>query len=133
MFYLVVTLAFVAGFLFIFGLNLLLLNLAGDRPSQVRKRLEEELQSQQKNKAKGSMANKELFELMAEGYGDLAVQPTAIEKFRIMIEQSGMSVRLGQVVTMTLVCAWCRQYRSGFCGAGWSRASSPWSSAAFPD
>ena len=120
--YFLVILAFLAGFLLIFGMNLLLADYSQERRRQIRDRLEEEFRMQQREKARGSMARKDLYELAAEGYLDLGAQPSLRERFRHLVEQSGVTVRPAQLFI------WCLLI-GGVPAAGVALATQSWIAA----
>ncbi len=102
---LILVLAFVGGFLAIFGVNLLAADVLEARRQRARRRLEEELRLRQRDAAHESLQYKELFELAAEGLVDLRFRPTLRERFVRLVDQSGMLVRPGQVAGLCLAAA----------------------------
>jgi len=88
--YLVIGLAFGAGFLLIFGVNLLTADFFQAHRQRVRHRIEEEMRLRQKEKARGSMEYKKLYELAAEGLVELRANPTLKDRFVKLVDESGM-------------------------------------------
>ncbi|MHC4180578.1 MAG: type II secretion system F family protein, partial [Planctomycetota bacterium] len=100
--HLVLALAFGSGFLLVFGVNLILNDVFAHRRDQVRMRLQEELQRRQLDRAKGSLAYKELYELAAEGLADVRERPTLVSRFLKLLEQSGVAIGPRQLVAVSL-------------------------------
>ena len=63
--YVYIGLAFGAGFLMVFGVNLLLADVIEGQRQRARKRLDEEMRLRQRERARGSLEHKELYELAA--------------------------------------------------------------------
>jgi len=84
--------AFTAGFLLIFGANLAIVDVLESQRLKARKRLEEDLRLRQKERARKSMAYKEMYEMAAEGLVDLRVRPTLRERFVKLVDESGMLI-----------------------------------------
>lgn len=90
--YFIIGLAFLAGFLLIFGVNLLLVDILESQRQQARKRLEEELRLRQKERARSSLAYKDMYEMAAEGLVDFNSRPTLAESFVKLVDESGMLI-----------------------------------------
>lgn len=103
--YLVLSLAFLAGFLLIFGANWLLVDVTEARRRQVRKRLEEEHRLRVREHARGSMAYQELYEMAADGLIDLREKQSVVSRLLRLIHESGASLQPGQVVGLCLGAA----------------------------
>lgn len=103
--YLVLSLAFLAGFLLIFGANWLLVDVTEARRRQVRKRLEEEHRLRVREHARGSMAYQELYEMAADGLIDLRERQSVVSRLLRLIHESGASIQPGQVVGLCLGAA----------------------------
>jgi tight adherence protein B len=103
--YLVLSLAFLAGFLLIFGVNWLLVDVTEARRRQVRKRLEEEHRLRVREHARGSMAYQELYEMAADGLIDLRERQSVVSRLLRLIHESGASMQPGQVVGLCLGAA----------------------------
>lgn len=103
--YLVLSLAFLAGFLLIFGANWLLVDVTEARRRQVRKRLEEEHRLRVREHARGSMAYQELYEMAADGLIDLRERQSVVSRLLRLIHESGASMQPGQVVGLCLGAA----------------------------
>ena len=69
--YVLLGLAFLAGFLIVVGINFLFVDTFETRRQIVRKRVEEELKLQQRERARDSMKYREMYEMAAEGLGGL--------------------------------------------------------------
>jgi tight adherence protein B len=98
-------LAFVGGFLLVAGLNFVIVDVIEDRRRQIRERLEEEIRLRQLERARTSMANRDLYELAAEGFVDPDAGMTALDRFRRFVSQSGVSAPPEQIVAVALVLA----------------------------
>ncbi|MGO8746489.1 MAG: type II secretion system F family protein [Thermoguttaceae bacterium] len=105
MLYAVIALAFGAGFLIVFGVNLLLVDAMESHRMRVRKRLEDELRLHQKNMAQSSLEFRELYELAAEGTVELNPGRTATERFAHFVHESGLQIKPQQVLGLCLVTA----------------------------
>jgi tight adherence protein B len=99
--YLIIVLAFTTGFLLIFGVNLILADVLEAQRQQARKRLEEEFRLRQKERARSSMAYKEMYEMAAEGLVDSQVQPTLAERFAKLVDESGMLISPMRLVALS--------------------------------
>jgi len=97
-YYLYVGLAFGAGFLLVFGINLLLVDVFEASRQRAQTRLAGELRTRQRERARGSLDYKELYELAAEGIGDASVRATPRERFVRFVDQSGLLIRPGHLV-----------------------------------
>lgn len=103
--YLFVALAFGAGFLLVFGINWMLNDIFEERKRRVRERLEEDFRLLQKERARGSLDHKDLYELAAEGYVDVAKQQSLRERFIGMIEQAGLQASPGTLAAYSILTA----------------------------
>ncbi|MHC4403143.1 MAG: type II secretion system F family protein [Planctomycetota bacterium] len=100
---LVLALAFFGGFLLVFGVNFVLNDVFESHRKQARKRLEEELRKRHSERARDSLAYKDLYEMAAEGVADVRENHTLVGRFLKMVEQSGVSMGPGRIVTLALV------------------------------
>ena len=82
--------AFGAGFLVIFTLNLAVADVAQVRRERARKRLQEEMSLRQKDRARRSMNYKNLYEAASEGLADVKIKKSLRERFVGMVEESGL-------------------------------------------
>ncbi len=103
--YVFLGMAFFAGFLIVFAINLVLSDMLEARRQAARERLAEEFRLRQKAKAKGSMEFKDLYELAAEGYVDLSQRVTLKQRLNNLIEQSGLRIEGGQLVALSILGA----------------------------
>ena len=104
MHYLIIALAFVAGSLLIFGINLLLSDVFEAHRQRVRKRMQEELLARQREQARGSMAYKELYEMAAEGLTDVEESRSIISRFIKLVDESGMVMKPAQILMLAALC-----------------------------
>ncbi len=99
-------LAFLGGFLLVFGLNLFVVDLLESRRQDARKRLEKELRQKYRDKARSSVENKELAELAFQGGMNLSSHQTMAERMRTYVDQSGVAIKTSQLVLLiNRVCA----------------------------
>jgi len=101
----IILLAFGAGFLLVFGINLLLADFLAAQRHQARKRLEEEYRLRQREKARGALEYKELYELAAEGLVDVRTMTTPWGRFKGLVDESGLTLRPQQLAGMSLLGA----------------------------
>lgn len=99
---LLIVLGFVAGFLLIFGVNLLIQDVFDARRQRARQRIEEELALRQRERARGTVEFKELYQLAAEGYGEVRVRATLRERFVKLVDESGMAMRPGRLAMIAV-------------------------------
>ena len=99
--YLYMALAFGAGFLLVCGANFFYADALESRRRQARKRLEEEMQLRSRERARGSMKYKELYEMAADGLVEVRVKATLRERFVKLVDESGLALKPGQ---LALVC-----------------------------
>ena len=100
--YTLILLAFIAGFMVVAGVNLLLFDLADDRRRQLRQKLADESRLRQAERARNAMGNHELYELTAEGFAEPDLQIGMIEKLRQAITQAGINAHPGQILLMAI-------------------------------
>jgi tight adherence protein B len=121
--YYITTLSFSAGGLLVFGINLWIADLMMAHRRQVRQRLEEELQSRQKERARHSMANKDLYERAATGEVELRVRLTPRERFVRMVDESGMAVRPAPLAALAAMVGLAAAAATTVFGGTWILAS----------
>jgi Flp pilus assembly protein TadB len=68
-------------------------------------RLEEELRANQRSRAKGSLEQKELYELAAKGSVDLSQHMTLQERLELFVDQSGARFDAQRVIFLALAAA----------------------------
>lgn len=100
-----VALAFVAGFLLVFGLNLTFFDILQANQQKARKRLEQELRSRRLDRVRDSLAAKEAYELAAQGAVDLTPSRSLGDRFANLVEESGLAVRPALLAGYCLVLA----------------------------
>jgi tight adherence protein B len=100
--YIFVALAFVAGFMVVAGINMLVFDLADDRRRQLRQKLSEETRLRQAERARNSMGNYELYELTAEGFVDPESELTILDRMRRFLTQAGLSATPSQIFLMAV-------------------------------
>lgn len=93
-----VTVAFLAGFLVVAGLNMLVADLVEDRRRKIRARLAEDGRLRQMERARTSMVNREAFEIAAASFA--IEQVTIWEKFRHFVSQSGVNAPPERIVLL---------------------------------
>jgi len=96
-------LAFVAGFLLTFGVNLVLADVFEVHRQRVRKRLEEELLLKQRERARQSLGRQKLGEVVIDQkWLDEQAAPTIRERCLRFVEESGVSLRPPQLAAISL-------------------------------
>ena len=90
--------AFAAGFLLVFGANLLLADIEGRRRRHILDRLDGELKRQNRQRARATIS-KDISDLVAEGRADTLPRQSLVFRLNHWIEQSGV-----QIQPVTLVC-----------------------------
>jgi len=110
MIYFVVAFAFVAGFLFIFGMNLLISDLAAQRRQHLQEQLQLEHRLRAQQRARGALAKKDdagktgyLSQIVAEGKVEPAAGESFWSRYRRMVDQSGLNVNATQLIVLSLV------------------------------
>jgi len=111
--------AFIGGFLLIFGVNLLYQDVVEMHRRRMRERLEEEMAQRRRERARETVAYKELYELAAEGYGEIRLKPTLRERLTRLVDESGMLLRPQQLVTIALGLAAVLGLGVGFATGNW--------------
>ena len=99
-----IVLAFAAGFLFVFGLNLLYTELQTEREKERRMQMREQMRSRQLERARLAVQHRDLHELAATGAGELA-QRSLRERVILFIEQAGVQMRPAQIVVAGVLLA----------------------------
>jgi tight adherence protein B len=100
----VLILGFAAGFLLVFGLNLWMVDIGEERRRRERDRLEDHARLVRQERARDSMAYKDLYELAVEGHVDVTAQETLWERMSRAVEQSGLRVKPAQLAMLSFVC-----------------------------
>lgn len=90
--------AFGAGFLLVFGANLLLADIASRRRRQILERLDNELRARRRQRARATV-QKDLSQLVAEGRSGALPRESYSQRLTHWIEQSGLRIR-----PVTLAC-----------------------------
>lgn len=105
MIYIVVGLAFFAGFLFVFGVNLYIVDVADKRRQQIREQVELNMRLRQRERVRVEMASKDLSALAAENDADGRISEGMWQRFRRMVAKSGVRLTVGQLVTVSFLVA----------------------------
>lgn len=95
--------AFVAGFMLVFGVNLWMGDVAEKRRKQVKRRLDEEFRLQQRERARTSLNFRNLHEIASEDAESEAIGMTLRERMELWIEQSGVRFQLWTLTTVSIV------------------------------
>lgn len=103
--YVILGLAFGFGSLLVFGVNFLLADFFDAQRQRARKRLEEEMRLRQKERARGSMQYKDLYEMASEGLVDVRVRTTMRERFVKLVDESGVRIRPAQLAVLAVAGA----------------------------
>lgn len=99
-----IPLAFAAGFLFVFGLNLLYSELRTEREKERRMQVREQMRSRQLERARLAVQHSDLHELAATGAAEMA-QRSLRERVILFIEQAGLRMRPAQIVVAGVLLA----------------------------
>jgi len=99
---LLTVLAFVAGFLLIFGVNMLMLDFLTANRRQVRRRLEEEFRERGRQRARRSLSHAELHDEASSETFSRENRPSLGERVEALVEQSGLNVRPVQLILLTI-------------------------------
>jgi tight adherence protein B len=115
MMYLLLAFVFAAGFLLVFGINLLFADISSAHRQQIRERLAEEGRLQQLERARAAMQHRDLYELAAEE-ASIATggHKPFRERFGIMLEQAGMRTRPIHLVIIGGILALATGFLVGF-------------------
>ena len=97
--------AFGAGFLLIFAVNLVMVDVHKVRHERARKRLQEEMSLRQKERARRSMDYKDLYEMASEGLVEIQIKKSLRERFVGMVEESGLAMQPAQLAILSIVAA----------------------------
>ncbi len=104
---LVTFMAFGAGFLVIFAFNMLAADLFEKKRQRALKRLEREMKTETRTRAKDSIDHKELFELAAASGPDLSEHVTLQERLDLLVDQSGARISPDRLRLIVLSIAAC--------------------------
>jgi tight adherence protein B len=99
----VVILAFAAGFLVIFGVNIMVADIQKRRREQMKEWLEEERRLLQKERARASLQHGELHEMATQSAEEIGERQTIVERLRVFFEQTGGQLGLAQLVILSTV------------------------------
>ena len=95
-----IALAFAAGFLLTFGINLVTADILTAQRQRVRKRLEDELQLRQRERARNSLDSLKTPADPVEKFFATAPKPTLRKRFEQLVEDSGLKIRPGQTAAL---------------------------------
>jgi tight adherence protein B len=90
--YIVLILAFITGFLLVFAVNLLLADVFAMNRKRARRRLTDKLLLRQKERAQSTLADEELYEMIAAGLGEFHNKLTWTAWLRKLLDESGLSM-----------------------------------------
>lgn len=105
MMYMLLGFVFAAGFLLVFGVNLLFADISSAHHQQLRERLAEEGRLQQLERARAAMQHRDLYELAAEEASVMTDHKSVRERFGILMEQAGMKTRPIHLVVIGAILA----------------------------
>jgi tight adherence protein B len=105
LFYVILGLAFVAGFLVIFGINLLFADITEANRQKMRERLMEEARLSQMERARASMQYRDLYEMAAEEAALSVTKKPLGERMAILMEQAGLKTKVSHLVLLGLLFA----------------------------
>ena len=93
-------LAFCGGALLIFGANLVIADVMEAHRQRIRVRLDDELRLRQRERARSTVAYKEVYEMAASGVMDVRVRPSLRERLAKMVDESGVALRPRQLLVL---------------------------------
>jgi tight adherence protein B len=100
-----VLLAFVAGFLLVFGINLLYSEIQRERKKKDEELLQYKRRMVQSERARVAVQNRDLYELAAKGAADLKTSQPLAERVALYFEQAGVPMRFGLLILLGVVSA----------------------------
>src|SRR6185295_14679083 len=95
-------LAFGAGVLLIFAINLMMVDTTAGRRASLRHRLESEIEAERKNRVLESLRKKEQFEMAVAGMTDVEEKISLRERFNRLIDQSGVKIDPNRALTLVI-------------------------------
>jgi len=98
----VTCLAFGAGVLLIFAINLMMVDTTAGRRARLRHRLESEIEAERKNRVLESLRKKEQFEMAVAGMTDVEEKISLRERFNRLIDQSGVKIDPNRALTLVI-------------------------------
>jgi tight adherence protein B len=115
--YIILGLAFAAGFLVVFGINLLMADMREAHRQRIRDRLNEEARLQQLERVRSAMQHRDLYELAAEEAAVVGGHRPLRERLGLLVEQAGVGTRPSQLIAigvgLALVCGLCVGFLAG--------------------
>ena len=116
-------LAFGGGFLLIFGVNFILADVFETHRKKASKRLDEDLRLQRQERARNSMACKDLYDVAADGMVDVRERLTLSERFVKLVDQSGAAIRPKQLAMLCVGLAVLAAVAAGVLSSSWIAAA----------
>lgn len=101
--YILLSLAFSAGFLLTFGVNLALADIFAAHRQQVRKRLAEKMLLRQKERAEGALVDKEMYGMAAAGLAEFRAKLSLQARLQRLLDESGLLMRPWELVGLCLI------------------------------
>lgn len=101
----IVSLAFVAGFLLVFGVNLLYSEVQRERKRKNEELLQHKRRVVQSERARVAVQNRDLYELAAQGAADLKTGQPMAERVALYFEQAGVRMRFGLLIMVGILSA----------------------------
>jgi len=99
------TMAFIGAFAVVVGINLAISQFIEDRNKARRLRVEQESRRRQAQRARQSMANRDVYEQAVEGLVDPEELGSPLEQLRRFVGQSGLDVTAEQILLVSLLAA----------------------------
>jgi tight adherence protein B len=97
--------AFLAGFLVVFGANLVVGDLFMQERERMRKRLEAQAIERNRERARSAISHRGLSQLAAEAFEETADKMSWYDRLNEMITQSGVNCTVRKLLTVSGVCA----------------------------
>ena len=120
--YLFIALAFTAGFLIVFGINLLLVEVLESQRKQVRERFDEERKLLLREQTRHSLEHKDLYQLAAEEFAELPATPLR-KRFTQLMEQSGLRIHPTHLMALSIVAGLIGCALTGVFSGSWILAA----------
>ena len=96
--WIMIAVAFFAGFFLIFAINYALADVAEAHRQRAQKRLEQELRVRNKTRARATMSDTALYQAAAEGRGEVNKQKSIQKRLNDLLTESGLAMRMDQLL-----------------------------------
>jgi tight adherence protein B len=93
-----IIMAFAAGFSLIFAVNFAFADVSSAQRQRAHQRLEQSMRLRQKEQARASLINKEIYQQAADGLVELSVRRSLRDRLNQLLTQSGLAIQPAQVI-----------------------------------